>query len=103
MPTFKSAKEAGEWIVDNNLADAASFKGCNVKVAQELTEELRCSLAECPAARSQMQFFGTCQERHKLLMSIFEDKAYERYAQAGFDEATARAYAQDWAKTAIRK
>ena len=103
VPTFKSAKEAGEWIVNNNLADAASFKGCDVKVAQEFTEELRRSLAECPAARAKMQFFGTCQERNKLLMSIFEDKAYERYAQAGFDEATARAYAQDWAKTAIRK
>ena len=51
VPQFKTIKEAEAYILDNNLADAVSFKGCDLRVVQEWTQNLRDDITRIPQAR----------------------------------------------------
>jgi len=89
--------------VKKNLADAASFKGCDLKVVQEWSGALSSMIAEFPEARGMMQFFGTCQERTRKWAAVIEEQAYAKLIAAGIDEPTARKTAAQWGKEAAAK
>lgn len=64
VPTFieaKTAREAAEWAVKNNLADFADYTGIKPEVANSWNRSLLEHLREFPELRPNQKFIGSCQ------------------------------------------
>lgn len=61
VPKFKTAKEASDWAVANNVADYADFTGVKPEVAEEWLQSIADHVHEFPALRANQKFTGTCQ------------------------------------------
>ena len=103
LPQFKTVKEAETYILNKNLADAVSFKGCDVRVVQEWTDAWVKTIEDFPEARKGMQFFGTIQERNKHLQGVLEQRYTRAIIERNIDPATAQALAKQYASRDIKR
>jgi len=103
VPTFTTVREAELWVVQTDLADACSFKGCDIKVVQEWAENLHKDLTQFPAARKNLQFFGTIQERNVRIRDTLAQKRASFYQGLGYNPTIANELALEEAGRWLRK
>lgn len=76
VPSLKSYKEADKWAVAHNVADRASFKGIDTKLAQEWLQGAANTQHKFPELK--MEFIGSAQERNKFLKDFFRPEIKEK-------------------------
>ena len=103
VPKFKSIKEAEKWVIQADLADNCSFKGCALGIVQEWVENLQKDLLDFPRARANMQFFGVIQERNKLIKQRIVADSYKFCRSQGFNDEQSKRYAAQYAASWMRK
>jgi hypothetical protein len=90
----KTIKEAEQYVIDNNLADYADFKGIDVRAANEMNRSLQEHIAEFPELRAAQKFIGTGQAQNKLYKNIRVEKRWlmdkDSYLQEGLTEKDAK-------------
>lgn len=86
----KTAREAGNWAVENNLVDYADYGSVNVAVANDMNKSLLDHIKEFPELRKNQKFIGTAQLQFKRWQQL-ESKSY-------FDRLIANGYAPEMAK-----
>lgn len=83
VPTFKTTKEAAQWITDNGYSKAADFGKLDLSVAQDMAESVAYHTERFPKLKGYLDFYGSAQARNKTVQEMarqrIEDSARELY------------------------
>lgn len=96
----KTAKEAANWAVKNNLVDAADYTGIKADVANAFNQSLFEHIRDFPELRKNQEFIGTIQAQ----LSLFKEQEIKRYmgklrtANPGWTDDALRPYAEKTVK-----
>ncbi len=103
-PSFTAAttlEEAERYAVEALGIGMASYKGCDLEVANAWNEGLQDNFARFPKLRERISFTGEAHERNKLLKIEMEEWYYQAYQEAYPHENDAQL--RYWAKEKAKK
>lgn len=86
----KTPKAAGQWAIENNLADYADYQGVAASVANEWNQSVYSHVTRFPDLRKNMKFIGTGQARNKRWRTLAVEDYYQRLKAANPDIEPAR-------------
>jgi hypothetical protein len=92
----KTAEQAAEWAVKNNLADFADYTGVDVRVANAFNRSSYEHMQEFPALRDAQRFIGCHKPQFALELKIRKEKYIQQLIDTKkFDKELAEKYANE--------
>ena len=95
----KTIKEAEKFVTETCKIPLCSYKGVSIEVANEMNRSLADALNYTSQIRENMNYYGSYQERNKLLKKDYEEWAKKEIIRLGLNPK----YADEEAKKRARK